>query len=161
MISIEFNDDAVTAALARLGAGLTDMTQPMNDIGAALVRSSKDRIDAGVTPEGAAFAPRSDVTTRRYDKLGLSYKGPLHQSGDMAGDIAHDYGPDYAAVGSNALQAAVMQFGAAQGAFGTTARGGSIPWGDIPARPFLGVSEEDRTAIIEIVDEWLEGLAGD
>lgn len=169
MIRIEINDEAVAAALARLSAGLGDLSDPMNNIGAALVRSTKDRISKGITSEGAPFAPRSKVTLARYDRLGLPYKGPLHQTGDMAGDIAHEYGADYTMVGSNAIQAAVMQFGAKQGAFGAFIgkdRKGrdhfhTIPWGDIPARPFLGVSDEDRGTIVEIVEEWLEDLAGD
>jgi phage gpG-like protein len=36
-----------------------------------------------------------------------------------------------------------------------------IPWGNIPARPFLGVGKEDETTLIEIVEEYLEGAAGD
>jgi phage gpG-like protein len=34
-----------------------------------------------------------------------------------------------------------MHFGARQGAFGRTRRNGPIPWGNIPARPFLPISE--------------------
>jgi len=30
-----------------------------------------------------------------------------------------------------------------------------IPWGDIPARPFLGLSDEDRSGILDIVSEAL------
>ncbi|MBN8190500.1 MAG: hypothetical protein GYB50_17190 [Rhodobacteraceae bacterium] len=36
-----------------------------------------------------------------------------------------------------------------------------IPWGNIPARPFLGVGRGDETALIEIVEEYLEGAVGD
>jgi hypothetical protein len=35
-----------------------------------------------------------------------------------------------------------MHFGAKQGAFGRTSRGGPIPWGDIPARPLLPIDEQ-------------------
>ena len=48
-----------------------------------------------------------------------------------------------------------MQFGARYGAFGTISRGGSIPWGNIPARPFLGISDTDRSNIAATVEEWL------
>ena len=34
------------------------------------------------------------------------------------------------------------QFVTEQGEFGLTSRGGPIPWGDIPARPFLGWSDD-------------------
>ena len=39
------------------------------------------------------------------------------------------------------------QFGAEKGAFGATSRGTPIPWGDIPARPFLGLSADDRDGV--------------
>lgn len=164
MIRIELNDEVVSAALLRLAEFLTDMTPAMNDVGRLLVASTKKRIGDGETPDGTAFAPRSKTTTDRYAKLGKSFGNPLNQSGDMRNfSISHDYGPDYAEVGSSALQAAVMHFGAAQGQFGAhigkDKRGRdhfhSIPWGDIPARPFLGVSDEDRTGIGEIVEEWI------
>lgn len=41
--------------------------------------------------------------------------------------------------------------GAKRGAFGVSRRGGPLPWGDIPARPFLGLSADDRKTIEEIV----------
>ncbi|MEQ3671482.1 MAG: phage virion morphogenesis protein [Pseudophaeobacter sp.] len=61
--------------------------------------------------------------------------------------------------GSNAIQSAVMQFGAAKGAFGTASNGSSIPWGNIPARPFIGISEEDETNLALELEEWLERAA--
>ena len=86
----------------------------------------------------------------------------------MSGQIFHSYGPDHVRVGSNALQAAVMQFGAVKGSTGayfyTTKTGkqvdGASPWGNIPARPYLGLSESDKTGIIDIVGEWLQRAAG-
>ncbi|WP_370584767.1 hypothetical protein [Paracoccus sp. IB05] len=33
-----------------------------------------------------------------------------------------------------------------------------MPWGDIPARPFLGISAEDETNLVELVEEYLTGL---
>ena len=68
---------------------------------------------------------------------------------------------------ANEGQAAVMQFGAEQGEFGAFIGKDSkgrdhlhhIPWGDIPARPFLGFSEEDRTSFIAQIEDWLESTA--
>jgi phage virion morphogenesis protein len=156
VITIEINDPVVTAALDRLAAHLADMTPAMQEIGEALTASTQDRMAAGLQPDGASFAPRSAVTVARYEQQGLRYGNPLNQSGILRGGIFPQAEPDQVRVGSNAIQAAVMQFGAAQGAFGRTARGGPIPWGDIPARPFLGLSDADRTNIGDIVSEWLE-----
>jgi len=49
----------------------------------------------------------------------------------------------------------VQQFGAKKGQFGKTRRGAPIPWGNIPARPFLGVSVSDRSDILAILAEHL------
>ena len=59
---------------------------------------------------------------------------------------------------SQATIAEAGQFGAR---IGTDKRGRSyfmpIPWGDIPARPFLGLSAEDRTGVLEILEEYVTG----
>jgi phage virion morphogenesis protein len=156
MYSIEISDAAVTAALDRLAGALADMTPAMEEIGEALTASTQDRMQAGLQPDGAPFAPRSPVTLARYEKAGIRYGNPLNVSGILRGGIFPQASADQVRIGSNAIQAAVMQFGAAQGAFGRTARGGPIPWGNIPARPFLGLSDTDRTSIGDIVNEWLE-----
>ena len=54
-------------------------------------------------------------------------------------------------VGSPLIYAGVHQFGAKKGAFGTTSKGSPIPWGDIAARPFLGVSNDDEREIVDII----------
>jgi phage gpG-like protein len=55
---------------------------------------------------------------------------------------------DTLAVGSNMEYAAMQQFG------GTKAEFPHL-WGDIPARPFLGVSENDRAEILDIIQAHL------
>jgi phage virion morphogenesis protein len=151
MITIQIDDKEVNAALAQLAAALTNMTPVMQEIGEMLVASTQDRIQAGLTPDGVAFAPRSQTTLRRYAREGKSFGNPLNQSGVLRGGIFHLAGPDQVEVGSNAIQAAVMQFGAPKGSLGARS-----PWGDIPARPFLGLSETDRSGIADIVAEWIE-----
>ncbi|MDK3072760.1 phage virion morphogenesis protein [Sedimentitalea sp. JM2-8] len=173
MIEIEFNTDTLTPALQRVAAALGDMTPVMADIGELLLASTQDRMLRGEQPDGQAFAPRSPVTLERYAALGFSFGGPLHLTGEMRGQLATESGSDFARIGSNAIQAVVMQFGASQGAFGaaigrtrpTDKRPTSqdyffpIPWGDIPARPFIGISEQDETDILAELEEWLEGQA--
>lgn len=59
-------------------------------------------------------------------------------------------------VGSSLEYSGVQQFGARAGEFGRTKRGGSVPWGDIPARPYLGFSDEDKANVLDILQEHLE-----
>ena len=58
-------------------------------------------------------------------------------------------------IGSPRIYASTHQFGAKKGAFGQTARGAPIPWGDIPACLFLGISDDDGNYIIDAVGDFL------
>ncbi len=158
MLQIELNDADVAAALSRVAAAMTDLTPIMHDIGDVLVESTTKRFATGTDPEGNPWAPKSPTTIEAYRARGdsVSFRPLIGPSRALSTTIHYSAGPDRVEVGSNRIQAAVMQGGAAKGAFGRTARGGSIPWGNIPARPFIGLSDEDRTNIVDIVEEWLE-----
>ena len=68
-------------------------------------------------------------------------------------------------MGSPTIYAGTQQFGAEKGAFdsyGHTGFGGHeltlpIPWGDIPPRPFLGLSNDDRDEIAALVSDYVLG----
>jgi phage virion morphogenesis protein len=160
MIRVDLTEDEITAALERLSRSLTNMTPVMQDVGELMVRSTKLRFTEGRSPEGAAWLPKSATTLAAYQARGdrMDFRPLFGPSGRLSSEIFYEVGAggDSVEVGSNLIYAAVMQFGAAQGAFGSTSRGGPIPWGSIPARPFLGVSEDDRTNILASIDEWLQ-----
>jgi phage virion morphogenesis protein len=148
-VKIEVEDRAFQAALTRLAAGMDDMTDPMNDIGEFFVVTTKRRFGQGVSPGGSPWAANSPVTlARKTDTRPL-----FGTSGQLNQQIFHEAGPNQVEVGSNRVQAAMMQFGGTKAAFPHL-------WGNIPARPFIGLSEEDETGLLEIVTEWLDGLAG-
>lgn len=165
MYRVEFQNDEIEAALARISAALTDTSPVMNEIGEQLVVTTEDRFLEGVSPEGAAWAPKSETTIANYRRQGKKVDlRPLWSDGEgghLAHSFHHAYGQGWVEVGTNAIQSAVMQFGAAKSAFGAMKNGRPIPWGDIPARPFLGISDLDQENIIATVEEWLESIAGD
>ncbi|PWE29972.1 phage virion morphogenesis protein [Maritimibacter sp. 55A14] len=163
MIAVTFNADEVTDALDRIAAGLTDMTDLMEELGELLVASTKDRFTEGKAPDGTPWAPKSQATIAAYLARGdrVAFRPLFGPSGRLSSEIAHRAGPQSVEVGSSLIYAAVQQFGAAKGAFGTNAIGRPIPWGNIPARPFLGLSEEDETNILATIDEWLARSAGE
>lgn len=168
MYSVEFKSEAAEAALARLEAQLGDLTQVMNEIGEELLESTERRWQEGVAPDGTPWAPNSPATLAAYKKRGQRVDprplfGPNVSGVPLRRTVFHTYGRDYVELGTNAIQAAVMQFGAKKGAFGSyqVNLGGrsvtaSIPWGDIPARPFLGLSEQDEANILSLVAEYLD-----
>ena len=167
MIRIEFNDAEVQAALGNLAAGLTDMSPVMNEIGLFLVASTEKRFDDTEAPDGSQWAPRSPVTLAIYARQKATFGPVLHKSGTLRQSIFHSYGPNEVTVGSNVLYSAVQQLGAAQGAFGASIGKNkkgrdhfhSIPFGNIPARPYIGLSESDRSGVLDIVGEWLSSTA--
>lgn len=152
MFTVELKHEAVTAALTRLAAATDDLTPTMQAIGELLVVSTQDRLKSGKSPDGTAFAPRSASTLARYEKKKLSFGLPLYRSGEMYNQINSEAGSDYVEVGTTVIQAAMMHFG------GTKARFPHL-WGDIPARPFLGLSEDDdRDILAEIAEALSDAL---
>lgn len=140
MITITIESTAVQAALTRLQARLGDLTPVMHDIGQALVEGTRERINIGQDWGGHAFAPNSAATLAR--KKGSK---PLINEGNLVANRLHFAATaSSVAVQSSAVQSAVLQFGAKAGAFGRSKRGGKLPWGDIPARPFMPLEGQNK-----------------
>lgn len=138
MIKIEIDDKAVRRALDDLSRRLDDMTPAMHAIGQALAEGSRECILAGRDWTGAAFAPNSAATLAK--KRGSR---PLIDSKSLVRYRLHyAAGRDAVAVGSSAVQSALLQFGAKRGQFGGGRR--KLPWGDIPARRYLPVTADGR-----------------
>ncbi len=163
MFTVELKADTLNAGLAQLEGQIADWTPVMDQIGRYLVRSTKERFKKGESPEGAKWAPKSATTLARYGarKSNRVDIRPLFgPSGALSSQIFHEAGPTHVAVGSNLIYAAVQQFGAGKGQFGNMANGSPIPWGNIPARPFLGLSQEDETNILALVVDYLSPTTG-
>ena len=159
-IDVQLDDREVQAAFNRLIQAGEDLTPAMRAIGDHMAGTTKDRFRDEKAPDGTPWAPLSEVTVKRKkrhaDKI-------LTERGYLGGSIAYRAGPDFVEVGSPFVYASTHQFGAAKGEFGgvrTSLPGRSffqpIPWGDIPARPFLGVSDEDRDAITGAIQDHIE-----
>ena len=144
-------DNAERRLRALVAAG-HDLTPAMRDIGEYLVRSTKERFADETDPVGAPWAPLSEHTKRRKRR---NAGRVLTRDGHLGGTIAFQAGPTSVEVGSPLIYAGTHQFGAEKGSFGSTAKGRPIPWGDIPAREFLGLSEPDRDELTDILRDYL------
>lgn len=154
MNDVDLNDDAFLRTLDQITRHLTDMTDLMQDLGELLVDSTKQRFAEGTAPDGTVWAPKSDATIdayRRREKkkpnTRVDFRPLFGPSGRLSSEIFAQASSASVEIGSSLIYSAVQQFGAAKGEFGTAANGSSIPWGNIPARPFIGLSEEDRTKV--------------
>lgn len=172
MIEVEFNGGAeIERLFERVISHLADPRPLMQDIGAQQIAATRARFLAGLTPDGSVWAPKSPATLAAQAARGDPVDNrPLIARGTLHRTLNYQVGADGQSVtiGSGQIYAAVQQFGAAKGAFGaakgafgTDTRGRSIPWGDIPARPYLGLSDQDRTDIAAIITEWLESAVPD
>jgi phage virion morphogenesis protein len=155
-VSYHLDDDAVRAAIAGLLAASDDLSGPMVEIGEALVSSTNRRFEEGQAPDGSPWPPSI--------RAQLTGGTTLVESGRLRDSITYEADASSVRVGTNVLYAAIHQFG------GTIrARGGGrltfrLPADlgfvspesvQIPARPFLGISEEDEAEILGVLEDWL------
>ena len=174
MITVKFDDSQVQDALNRLKQKMTTGRRAvMSEIGEYLQESTIQRFEKGEGPDGKKWAGNADSTIdkmlsktkgNRNKRGGLSARGKKRASSKktLIGEtkqlknVNYEATKDQVEVGSSRIYAAVQHFGAAQGAFGRTKRNGPIPWGTIPARPFLGFSDDDRSEILDIIEGYLD-----
>lgn len=172
-IQITLDDAAAQAALARLAQRLGDMRPVLKDVGESLLASTKDRFAQQRGPDGAPWAPLSDATLLATMRRAVAGKGLNRRGGGtrvaavralarrraLVGEtraLSSQFGVQVDAQGvtlsTSMVYAAVHQFGMARGATGRRTRHGRpIPFGDVPARPFIGLSSADRVAVLNIV----------
>lgn len=172
--SIELDDAEVRAALRRVIDRGRDLRPVLLSIGETLSESTKERFRTGTAPDGTPWAPNSEVTELRNLRRskgslrkdgGLTAKGAqrlaakrplIGESKSLSTLIGYQVDGDSVLIGSPMIYAGTHQFGARKGQFGRNRRGGPIPWGDIPARPFLGVSDADRDEVVQLLIEYVE-----
>lgn len=170
-IKITFDDSAVREALDRLARAGADLRPAFADIGEHLLISHRERWDRQVDPDGKPWKPLSDATLRRKMLKGvrrgkdakrksLTTRGRtkagaiaalgraqiLVESGDLRDTLSYDARTNQLAFGTNRKYGATHQFG--------------DPERGIPARPFLGLSGDDRDAILEILADHLDRALG-
>jgi phage gpG-like protein len=153
MISIDIDDREIITALTRLRdrVGEAGMKPALALIGEHLAETTRQRFASSTAPDGSRWPRNAESTLARYLKGGKGgSKRPLVDSGELEETGIHwQFIPGGVAVGTNRLAnlftggAAVHQFGSRDG--------------NIPARPFLGMSNDDRRGILDIIEAHLAG----
>jgi phage virion morphogenesis protein len=146
MIEIHLDDRDVLTALQDLQRSAGDLRPALAEIGEVLIESTKQRFGSQTGPDGQPWPENSPVTIERKGR-----NQPLTgETGNLMDAIYYNLvGNDALEIGSPMQYAAMQQFGGTKAEF-------PFLWGDIPARPFLGVSDEDRDEILTIVRTHLE-----
>jgi phage gpG-like protein len=105
-----------------------------------------------ISKDGLTLSKAGD---RRWD----SKKPLIGHSKMLSHTIAYQLRGNHALlVGSPMIYGSTQQFGAAKGEYGVNKRGGPIPWGVVPARPFLGLSAADTANIVALAGSYLSAV---
>lgn len=151
---IEADFAAVDRMLADLARKTKDLTPVLEAVGGVLKGVAEEAFETETSPDGKPWPDLSPVTIRRRERDGHVPITKLQVSGQLAASVGIvEIGPRSVTVGTSVIYAAVQQFGADKGEFGKGRR--PVPWGDIPARAYLGVSDEAKAEIEKLITDWL------
>ncbi|MDO5650544.1 MAG: phage virion morphogenesis protein [Moraxella sp.] len=155
--------DTVQNQLRRLAERGANPTPLLKNMGEQVLNSTQERFESSTDPDGNRWASNSPVTfarllgSRHTDKNGqinargvsrVISKKPLILSHTLQGSIRYQLNGQSVMVGTNLVYAKMMHFGGTKSAFPHL-------WGDIPARPFLGISSTDKQVLKQmVVDYW-------
>lgn len=183
-IRIEINIEEARANLNALLERMSNPRPFYLAVGNLLVGSVGENFRRETGPDGTPWAPLSAATIKARQRRGKSAIAILRETGVLAGSIASEVADDGVRVGAVPAYAAIHQFGGTidmpartskiyrrqnkDGSFGRrfakrknkTTVATDVEIGahqiKIPARPYLGISETDKTDIIALARRWLE-----
>ncbi len=142
---MEIDDREVLAALSRVQERIGNMRPLLAEIGEDMKAATKKRFDTTTAPDGSPWLLNS-ITTLQHKEGDTPLTG---ETGVLHSTI------DYDVLSSSAVEiGSPMQYSAMQQFGGTKAEFPHL-WGDIPARPFLGLSEEDKANILNLTVDYL------
>ncbi|MHB1333399.1 MAG: phage virion morphogenesis protein [Sulfuriferula sp.] len=170
MIEIKVDDARVKAAMEHLAQAAASPRPALLAIGESLVESTKKRFETSTAPDGTRWAPNSQATylgmVNSFGKGHFNKGGKINARGgtrvagkkpligatrNLSTEINYALDGNGLRVGSPMEYAAMQQFGGKKSQFPNL-------WGDIPAREFLGVSEDDAQMIVATVSEYLQSV---
>lgn len=138
-------EDQVSPRIARLALKIRDLSPVLDEIGASNVTETQHRFEQETDPEGRKWQGLSALTIAKRKQARPRI---LQDKRHLFDSITHVVsGGKQVAVGSNKVQARIHQLG------GFAGRGHKV---EIPARPYLGISEEGRKEILDIVRDHIE-----
>lgn len=135
-IEISIDDLAARIGLQEVEARLSNLRPAFLSIGEYAIRKANDNFRGQHDPDGVAWAPLSANYRKR--KRGTKI---LTESGRLRGSITYQLTALTVTVGTNAKYARAHQEG--------------YPKRNLPARPFIGASEEDIEEMGKILLDYL------
>lgn len=143
---VEIDNVDMEAELTRRLAQMEDLTPFHKIVGEHLLLSLDERFESETAPDGSPWQRHSPVTIAlRLKKYGNAPLTILRAGGYLS-QLNANSNADHVRIGSALAYAAIQHFG------GKAGRNRKVT---IPARPYLGLSNDDRSAIVEIAEDWL------
>ena len=138
-------------------AHLTETKELMDEIGEMLVSSTKERFENGEGPDGTSWKPSERAKNEGGQTL-------LQTGTHLRSTITHDAGDDYVVVGTpNETFGAIHQFGGEivpkGGGRLVFQAGGKTVFAKkvtIPARPYIGMSDDDMEEAKDMVVRFVQ-----
>jgi phage virion morphogenesis protein len=167
-ITVEIHDAPIRGYLNQLRFALSRPEELTEPIGVRLRDNTQDRFASERAPDGTPWQRLNPL----YDEIKRGpgiLRGPNWSRSGLNNSITHEARGCEVVVGSNKVYAAIHQFGGTirpkkpGGLLMLRTAGGAI-WGaakdvTIPARPFLGLSEDDRRDVLDIIADWHDRAA--
>ena len=157
-IEITIDDRELLQRLDRMDASLQDLRPAYKSIGEYMLRETELRFDAQKDPDGNPWEALSAATLlrKKHSKI-------LTERARLRGSIAYKAGSESVRVGTNMVYGAAHQFGLDEDVQVAAHRRGKsvvtahLRKAHIPARPYLGVNDENSREFVEILMEHIEG----
>lgn len=155
--------EQVNAQLLRLLEHTSDLTPLMSDMGEHMVNSTHNNFETSTSPDGIRWEANSAVTlaamlgksdtnsSGRLNRRGsnrIMSKRPLVANHTLMQSIHYEAASTGVTIGTNMVYGAMMHYGGTKEEFPHL-------WGDIPARNYLGASEEDVKILVDMANNYL------
>jgi len=129
------------ASLQQIINSLQNPAPLLDQVGQYLKKSTQERISTTKkSPSDQPWAPWADVTAMAREKKGTAGRGLLFDSGALYDSIDYQVQAKSVIVGAGVSYARFLQAGTF----------------NMPARPFIGFSQQDKTNIHNMVVEYLK-----
>lgn len=173
-ITVKIDDAELQRTLAGIVGRCRDMRPVMKGVGGIIRESIRTNFREGGRP--LRWKPSKRGTA---DSIPGRMIGTLRDTNRLMNSFTNNADRDRVSVGTNVEYAATHHFGAKKGSFGAVAamvrahlrqsksgktsqvkehqRRMRLPWGDIPARPFMLVQDEDIVDIKEALADYITG----
>ncbi|MGQ0287127.1 phage virion morphogenesis protein [Pasteurellaceae bacterium 22721_9_1] len=139
MIKITLNDTQAAQSLQQIANQLKHPRKLYGVLGETLKKIHTERFKLEVDPDGKKWQPLAPKTLVAKAKRGKSRK-ILRQDGNLADRLAYNFDDRGVEFGSEMPYARLHQFG------GKAGRGHKVT---IPARPWLGVNQQDGEKLLQ------------